>query len=440
MSTIEAIEAVIGTISTARRGIQLYPATHPAYQEALDAVVVAVKVAANSGSFAVNLYEGRLYHESVVLPESAIGAQSIAEAFESRRIESLTFHPSFTTPDALGLVEVLTLKPSPELDVEAELAVRSVTAVTVSFLEDQSDEEKQERRRQRQADRAMYQRVVTALRQLQERLSTVAVTDFESMGGLVNGVLERMIVDQPAVLGLATIHDRNEHAVFHSLNVAIYSMALGQRLGLPEEGLHSLGLSALLHDVGKAAFDHEDPAQAEACRLMHPKVGSDIIQRAGLEDPAPMLVAYEHHMFADGSGWPERDEGYVAHPYSRMVAIANRYESLTNPPDGEGLTPDKAIIQVVRESDKQLDPFFARLFANALGVFPVGCLLRLSDQSVGVVVRPTEDPLAPVVRVAYDAKGEEPEDGDEIDLGACELSVVEVVAPSALNVEVSDKL
>lgn len=440
MSSIESIEAVIAALSSARRGIQLYPVTHPAYQESLDDVVSAVVAAAASGSFTINLYEGRLYHESTVLPETAFGAPAIAEAFDSRRIESLTFHPSFHSADALGLIEVLSLKPSPSLDVEAELGVRSVTSVTVSFLEDETDEERQERDRQRQADRALYQRVITALRSLQERLSSAGVADFDSMGGLVGGVMERMITDQSAVLGLATIHNQNEHTLFHSLNVSIYAIALGQRLGLPEEGLYSLGLSALLHDVGKAAFDADDPSQTEACTLMHPKVGSEILQRVGLEDPAPMLVAYEHHMNADGTGWPEREEGYVAHPYSRMVSIANRYENLTDPGHGEGLTPDKAIIQVVRESDKSLDPFFARLFANALGVFPVGCMLRLSDQSVGVVVRPTDDPLLPVVRLAYDALGDELDDGDEIELADSGLTIVEVVTPSALNVDVSEKI
>ena len=71
------------------------------------------------------------------------------------------------------------------------------------------------------------------------------------------------------------------------------------------------------------------------------------------------------------------------------------------------LTPDRAVLQVLRDAGTMLDPFFARLFASAMGVFPVGCLVRLSDQSVGVVERPGEDPLAPQVRLTFDAAGTE---------------------------------
>jgi HD-GYP domain-containing protein (c-di-GMP phosphodiesterase class II) len=228
-------------------------------------------------------------------------------------------------------------------------------------------------------------------------------------GELVGAMMQRLLGDPSAVLGLATMRGSTEQDLFHSLNVMIYALALGHRLGLPEEGLQSLGMSALMHDVGKTAFDRDDPLQSEAMRQMHPRIGAEILQRLALDDPAPMLVAFEHHMNADGTGWPEQTAGYHAHPFSRMVAIANRYESLASPASGNGepMTPDKAIVRVLREGGTVLDPFFVRLFASALGAFPVGCLVRLSDQTVGVVVRVGDDPLAPVVRLAYDAQGAE---------------------------------
>lgn len=436
MTSAEVVSALAG----ARKAIQLYPPTHPAHDEALDGLVTAVDAMTRAGSFVLNWHEGRLYHESVVIPADVPGIASVAESFEVRGIESLTFHPGFKSSDALGLTQVLSLKPSPTLDIEAELASREVVGVQVSVLEKEDDEEKAERDRQRQADRAMYQRSVAAIRRVREALAAGSgdIGDTES---LVESVMQRMTADPAAMLGLATMRGTSERDLFHSLNVMIYTLVLGQRLGLPDEGLAPLGLSALMHDVGKAAFVHDDPAQAEPMKLMHPKVGADILQRIALDNPAPMLVAYEHHMYADGTGWPERAADYVAHPYSRMVQIADRFENLTNPQDGvASMTPDKAVVQVLREAGGLLDPFFARLFANALGVFPVGCLVRLSDQSVGVVARHGDDPLAPVVRLAYDARGNELDDPEEIDLAQGDVRIVEVIDPNSLNVMVADKL
>ena len=192
---------------------------------------------------------------------------------------------------------------------------------------------------------------------------------------------------------------------------------------------------------GKSAFSAEDPIQAEAGRTLHPRVGAEILQRLALDDPSPMLVAYEHHMTPNGGGFPEHPADYVAHPYSRMVAVANRFENLTHPADDtEPMTPDRAIVEVLREAGKTLDPFFARAFAGALGVFPIGSVVRLSDQTVGVVIRSGDDLLAPVVRLLFDARGFELSERQEVDLAAGSTRIVEVVPAEALNIEVSETL
>jgi HD-GYP domain-containing protein (c-di-GMP phosphodiesterase class II) len=195
--------------------------------------------------------------------------------------------------------------------------------------------------------------------------------------------------------------------------------------------------------VGKSAFDPGDPAQRERVAAEHSRVGAEMLQKLARVDVAPMLVAYEHHMYADGSGAPPRPQGYVAHPYSRMVAIADRYENLVHPSAGDSaLTPDRALVQVLREAGSKLDPFLARLFANAMGPFPVGCVVRLSDQSVAVVSRQGADPLSPTVRAVFDARGLEVTDpeAEDIDLSGASLRIVEVVSAGTLDIDVAERL
>jgi HD-GYP domain-containing protein (c-di-GMP phosphodiesterase class II) len=436
MSVVDVVTALAG----ARKAVQLYPESHPAFSEAINTLVSSVDEETAAGPLQLNVHQGHLYHESEVLSEDTIGHEAVAEAFESHAIESLTMLPGFAAEDAVGLVEVLTLRPGPDLDIEAELVARSVSNVSVATLEE-DDEEREERDRQREADRAMYHRILSALRTLTARLNEGSGTGLAQTSELVGNLLSRLAEDQPAVLALATVRGQTDRNLFHSLNVMIFTLALGHRLGLPDEGLQSLGTAALLHDIGKVAFDIDDPAQTEYAELMHPKVGADILGRLELEDPAPLLVAWEHHMKPDGTGFPERDAEYVAHPYSRMVQIADRYENLVDPPTTDvALTPDRAVVQILKEAGTDVDPFFARLFANALGVFPVGSMVRLSDHSVGVVCRPGDDPLAPIVRLAFDARGYELDDPAEIDLSETDLRILEVVEPDTLRVAVSEKL
>ncbi len=88
-------------------------------------------------------------------------------------------------------------------------------------------------------------------------------------------------------------------------------------LGISRGGPHCARVAALLHDIGKVAFDESDPTQADRIHFLHPKVGADILSRLPEQDRTPMLVAYEHHMAANGGGFPEREEGYVTHPYKQ---------------------------------------------------------------------------------------------------------------------------
>lgn len=433
--------AVVIALAAGRKATQLYPPQHPAFVEAIDALVGAAQTATAVGPLTLNLHEGRLYEGSTVLASEQPGLSAIEEAFEVRRIESMTFKPTFAEPDARGLVEVLSLRATADLDVEAELARRGVANVAIAFLAEEDDPDREERDRRREQDRANYSRLVAALRTMSTQIAHGSATDLSSANGMVGNVLSRLVEDQPAVLALATMRSATDAGLFHAINVMIYSLALGSALGLPEEGMNSLGLAALLHDIGKAAFDADDPAQAEPMRLMHPKVGADILTDLSADDPTPMLVTYEHHMWVDGGGYPDRAADYISHPFSRMVAIADRYANLTSPAAGaEPLTPDRAVLQVLREAGTRLDPLFCRLFAKAMGVFPVGCLVRLSDHSVAVVARPDEDPLLPVVRIAFDANGLELEDAEEIALASDGRVIVEVVDAESLNTSVSDHL
>lgn len=439
MSSVDLVVA----LSTARRAVQLYPPAHPSFDAAIHAVVDAVTARAGSaGAFVLNLHEGRLYDGSEVIASDSPAVAALAQTMERHRVESLTFEPSFAARDAEQVAETLNLRPGPSVDIASELASRGVSTVAVGRLGDEQDvEERRQRDERREKDRAMYRQLVGTLRAVHRDVVASGSPNLDQAEDMVGAIMSRLLEDDAAVLGLATLNATDEGSLFHGINVMIYALTLGLGLGLPEEGLMGLGIAALLHDVGKAAFDLGDPGQARDAMLLHPKIGAEVLSRLPEEDPASMLVAFEHHMGPDGSGWPERPAGYVTHPYSRMVAIANRYDNLTKAGDaGEPLTPDRAVMQVLREAGRTLDPLFARLFVRALGVFPVGCVVRLSDQSVGVVSGPGADPLTPRVKLVYDAAGMELDEPVDADLDGDARTILEVLDPAALELQVSDHL
>ncbi|MCL4078218.1 HD domain-containing protein [Coriobacteriia bacterium Es71-Z0120] len=438
--TREAVD-LVAALSTARRAAHLYPQTHPSYVEAIASFTNAVSACVAARPCTLAVYAGRLYHENAPLPLDVPAVRSLAETFESHNVESVTFHPDVAQHELVALLEALSAKPEAGYDLAAELERAGVVGVTIGVIADEDAQKAEERNRKKEQDRALYHRLLALMQRLSEQVARRGEPDLEQAGILVEGVLARLMEDSAAVLGLTTIASASEPSLFHAINTMAYALVMGAELGIPEEGLASLGIAALLHDIGKVPFDLTDPEQAQRAEVLHPSLGAEILSRLPDADRTPMLVAYEHHMGVDGSGHPDREAGYVTHPYSRLVAIANRYDHLVTPkPHGLGLSRDRAVIQVLREGGASLDPMFTRLLAKAFGVFPVGCVVRLSDQSVGVVIAPGPSPLTPRIQLLFEPDGTETERGRTLELAGSGLDIVEVLDPRSLALDVFERL
>jgi HD-GYP domain-containing protein (c-di-GMP phosphodiesterase class II) len=425
-------------LAASRRACRLYPPEHPTHREALGEFVRVVNESVDVRPLVLNLREGRLYEGSQVLQDSSPATRSLAEAMELRRVESMTFHMGFTETDGEGISQVLGMRPSPDLHVPEELEARGVRAVTVHELEDNSAREIEERDRQRESDRALFRRALTAIERTRTAFVQGTEPDSAEIERTLAPLLERILRAPDALIAVAQTSGHGEPWRFHAMGVAVFAMALGSALGLSDRHLLDLGRAAALHDFGLVISGE---AEEETLRLNHPWLGSVALGPIADENCAALLVAYEHHMGVDGSGWPERQPGYAMHPFTKIVAVADRYDSLTRPSEGLGMRPDEAVARLLHEgTNGPLDPLVTRVFASVLGVLPVGCISRLSDFSVAVVASPGADQLRPSCRVVLDPEGTELKRPVDIDLAESDLEIAEVLPAPLLGLQPSDYL
>src|SRR5207302_11099751 len=69
---------------------------------------------------------------------------------------------------------------------------------------------------------------------------------------VVQGIVDQVLNEETSLIGLTAIRDYDEYTFTHSVNVCIFSIALGRRLGTTKLQLYELGLAALMHDMGEA--------------------------------------------------------------------------------------------------------------------------------------------------------------------------------------------
>jgi len=245
------------------------------------------------------------------------------------------------------------------------------------------------------------------------------------------------------VLGLTAIKGHDDYTLNHAINVCILAISLGTHLELDGDSLRSLGLSALLYDLGKVRIPSDilgkqGPLTADEWQIVksHASEGANLLKRIQLVDEMPMVVAYEHHLRHDMQGYPEGTETSEQHLFSRVVALCDAYDAMTtNRPFRRQIRPDKALAVLMQGRGKAYDPGITKSLVTMLGIFPMGAVVRLSDASVGVVYRVNDDDLLrPKVKRLIDSAGRWLEEPEIIDLrlvdtasGSFELSIDECI-------------
>jgi putative nucleotidyltransferase with HDIG domain len=208
-------------------------------------------------------------------------------------------------------------------------------------------------------------------------------------------------------LAIQVMGDRlgGEEQYFHSLNVTVLSIMMARDLKLPVEVAGVLGVGALLHDIGRKEVPDRILLKTEALTQaernlyeMHCHFGVEMALRLSLP-PAAIAIIREHHELFDGSGYPAKLKGEEIKLLARIVAIANYYDELCNPPSlADALTPHEALSLMFSRLRSKFDPRMLQILIRCLGVYPPGTIVQLSNGALGMVVtvntsRPTKPTL-----------------------------------------------
>ena len=232
---------------------------------------------------------------------------------------------------------------------------------------------------------------------------------------VVNTLVEVVTEHADTLMWMTQLKQAHEYTLQHSVNVCILSLAFSHHLGYAKEQMQTIGLGALLHDIGKTKTPPEvldkpgklTPAEFEIIRR-HPVDGWNMIKDNRDVPHASLEIIKYHHERISGRGYPEGLSGRDLSTHVLMVAICDVYDAITSDrvyhhgiPAHEGLS---AMYQLApNEFGKELMQEFIR----CIGIYPVGSLVELSTGALGIVmVNDPQNRLRPVVMLVRDPKGQ----------------------------------
>ncbi|HEY1092762.1 MAG TPA: HD-GYP domain-containing protein [Burkholderiaceae bacterium] len=232
---------------------------------------------------------------------------------------------------------------------------------------------------------------------------------------VVEDVSASVLRNASALISLARLKTKDEYTYLHSVSVCALMVSLAQGLKLDEAQTREAGVAGLLHDVGKMLVPEQvlnKPGRLSddefTVMKLHPTRGHELLLRSGAISAGALDVCLHHHEKMDGSGYPHRLQGEQISQLARMGAVCDVYDAITS---------ERPYKQAWRAADSlsrmaqwagHFDQAIFHAFVRAVGIYPLGTLVRLESQRLAVVIDQRPAQLTrPLLRVFFSAKSKE---------------------------------
>src|SRR5215212_727242 len=440
-------EEFVRRIASAVRGADLYSPNHPLVQRGIDNLVASAQEALQA---APNVIVGFIDDEIVVdgarLPRGTAALVGFARDLRDREIEKVTLTRGLTRDEIRHFVAVLgdrkTRVPLPE-----QLAARGVRNIALGrvVVEEVSDEQAG-----MVAARRVYSTAVQTAETLWESAKAGEQPDPGAARKIIDGLARLVTQDRTSLMALTALKKYDNYTFTHMVNVSALAMAQARALNIDGPLLREFGFAALMHDIGKVNTPLEvlnKPGKLTNEEFdimkMHVVDGAHILRRTPEMPALAPIVAFEHHLKQDLSGYPEKIGSRKLNLCTMIVSIADVFDALrSNRPYREGMATVRIRSIMGEQGNPAFNQVLLKRFVNLMGLFPVGTLVRLTNGEVAVVTAEhPSDPFRPQVKIVVDRSGatlEEPllaNTWERDSRGEYPYAVVEPVDPDTIEID-----
>jgi putative nucleotidyltransferase with HDIG domain len=260
----------------------------------------------------------------------------------------------------------------------------------------------------------LYNDAVSVAGDIWDSAQTEGRPDATAARSMIDGLAQAVAQNRTALLALTTLKNYDNYTFTHMVNVSILTMGQARGLGIDGSLLREFGLAALMHDIGKVrtpldVLNKPDKLTDEEFVIMkrHVVDGAEILRMTPDVPALAPVVAFEHHLRIDGSGYPSGVTRSALNIGTMLCSIADVYDAMRSQRQYQQAFPTDRILAVLKRNDgTQFDQHLVRRFVQLIGIYPVGNLVRLNTGDVAVVMNVyAPDPYRPHVRVLIDRDG-----------------------------------
>jgi putative nucleotidyltransferase with HDIG domain len=405
-------DELLRRLAAAVRGVQLYAPSHPLVTRSITALVDTLTVVhASMRSVAIGIVGDEFVVGDIPLPRAADTMGELIRRLRQAGIERIVIDRGVQADEITQLVHTIGRGDSSELSRLPHIRVgrlqvdprgETVAGDIATF-------------------RRLYDDAVKVAGTLWESATVEGIPDADAARGIVETLAQAVAQNRTALLALTALKNYDNYTFTHMVNVSILTMGQARGVGIEGERLREFGLAGLMHDIGKVQTPNEilnkpDKLTDEEYDILklHTVNGAQILRKTPEIPPLSPIVAFEHHLRADGTGYPRAHRARL-NLGTTLTGIADVYDAMRAQRVYQVASPTDRILAVLQRNDgKQFDQNLVRRFVQLVGIYPAGNLVRLQTGEVAVVLEVhAPDPHRPRVRIVIDRDGhrlEQPRD------------------------------
>ena len=401
---------LIRQLAAALRGAQLYAPDHPLVGRSVTTLATSLAVMHTTApSIAIGIVGEELVVADVPVPRAAKSMSKVKQQLKELGIERIVIDRGVQPEELMRLVQTIG---APGATEASTARLSQLRHIRVGRL--QTGDTGETAKVYLPAYRRLYDDAVAVAESAWDSAKLDGMPDPDTGREVVDSLAQEVSQNRSALLALTSLKDYDTYTFTHMVNVSILTMGQARGLGIEGLLLRELGLAALLHDIGKVKTPPEilnkpDKLTDQEFEILrrHPVDGAAILRRTADIPPLAPIVAFEHHLRQDGTGYPFGLSRQTLNLGTVLCGIADVYDAMRSQRAYQQAFPTDRILTVLQRNDgAQFDQHLVRRFVQLVGIYPVGNLVRLDTGDVAVVVNAyAPDPYRPRVRVLLDNTG-----------------------------------
>ena len=446
MGDTHPFDDLVRRLAAAVRGATLYTPEHPIVQRGAEALTAICNATLQrTDTLVIGVIGDEIVVNGERLHGSAAALVGFARDLRDREIEKITISRGITRDELRAFIFELSDRRS-AVPLQTRLQAKGVRHITFGRIQIDDTEEPTGIA----AARRVYTSAVETAESLWDQAKAGDKPDPHSARKIIDSLAKLVSQDRTSLMALTAMKRYDNYTFTHMVNVSVLAMAQARSLNLEGPLLREFGFAALMHDIGKVntptdVLNKPDKlTNAEFDQMKrHVVDGAHILRRTPEMPALAAVVAFEHHLRQDLSGYPEKIGHRELNLCTQIVSIADVYDALrSNRVYREGLPSDRIRAIMTQKDSPAFNSRLLRRFINLIGLFPIGTLVRLNTDEVGVVTHEhPQDPFRPQVKVVKDRLGEPLETPllintwEPDDRGQQKWAVVEAVDPDTAGVD-----